>query len=157
MSPQRIQRKRTKGWRMPEGAVYVGRGTKWGNPFKVGDAQVRMPALDGGKWEHEGRLHKTSGQSHAFFHPAPLGEPMPVTWHHVQDATAEQCVRLFAERIGFADLNHGAYQVPEHAAFRAAVRDDLAGRDLACWCPLDQPCHADVLLELANPTTKETC
>ena len=27
---------------------------------------------------------------------------------------------------------------------------DLAGRDLACWCPLDQPCHADVLLELAN-------
>lgn len=28
----------------------------------------------------------------------------------------------------------------------------LAGRDLACWCPLDQHCHADVLLELANPT-----
>jgi hypothetical protein len=31
-----------------------------------------------------------------------------------------------------------------------AVRRDLAGHDLACWCPLDQPCHADVLLELAN-------
>ena len=30
------------------------------------------------------------------------------------------------------------------------IRYDLAGRDLACWCPLDQPCHADVLLELAN-------
>lgn len=27
---------------------------------------------------------------------------------------------------------------------------DLAGKNLACWCPLDQPCHADVLLELAN-------
>jgi hypothetical protein len=26
----------------------------------------------------------------------------------------------------------------------------VAGRDLACSCPLDQPCHADVLLELAN-------
>ena len=26
----------------------------------------------------------------------------------------------------------------------------LRGRDLACWCPLGQPCHADVLLELAN-------
>lgn len=36
MSPQRIQRKRTKGWRMPEGTVYVGRPTKWGNPFRVG-------------------------------------------------------------------------------------------------------------------------
>jgi hypothetical protein len=32
-----------------------------------------------------------------------------------------------------------------------AVRRDLAGHDLACWCPLDQPCHADVLLEFANP------
>lgn len=31
------------------------------------------------------------------------------------------------------------------------VRAELAGHDLACWCPLDQPCHADVLLELANP------
>lgn len=27
---------------------------------------------------------------------------------------------------------------------------ELRGKDLACWCPLDQPCHADVLLEIAN-------
>jgi hypothetical protein len=27
---------------------------------------------------------------------------------------------------------------------------DLRGKNLACWCPLDAPCHADVLLELAN-------
>jgi hypothetical protein len=26
----------------------------------------------------------------------------------------------------------------------------LRGKNLACWCALDQPCHADVLLELAN-------
>lgn len=30
------------------------------------------------------------------------------------------------------------------------IQDELAGKNLACWCPLDQPCHADVLLELAN-------
>jgi hypothetical protein len=30
------------------------------------------------------------------------------------------------------------------------AREDLAGRDLACWCPLDEPCHADVLLDFAN-------
>lgn len=35
MQPQRIQRKRTKGWKMPEGAVYVGRPSKWGNPYQV--------------------------------------------------------------------------------------------------------------------------
>lgn len=32
----------------------------------------------------------------------------------------------------------------------ADVRRELAGRDLACWCPTDGPCHADVLLEVAN-------
>lgn len=30
------------------------------------------------------------------------------------------------------------------------VRRELRGKNLACWCPLDQPCHADVLLEMAN-------
>ena len=29
------------------------------------------------------------------------------------------------------------------------VRRELAGRDLACWCPLDERCHADVLLRIA--------
>ncbi len=32
----RIQRKRTRGWKAPEGAVYVGRPTEWGNPWTVG-------------------------------------------------------------------------------------------------------------------------
>ncbi len=27
---------------------------------------------------------------------------------------------------------------------------ELRGKDLACWCKPDQPCHADVLLEIAN-------
>lgn len=31
--PIRIQRRRTKGWRMPKGAIYVGRPTLFGNPF----------------------------------------------------------------------------------------------------------------------------
>jgi hypothetical protein len=30
------------------------------------------------------------------------------------------------------------------------VRSELRGRDLACYCPLDEPCHADVLIEVAN-------
>jgi Domain of unknown function (DUF4326) len=30
------------------------------------------------------------------------------------------------------------------------IQSVLRGRDLACWCPLDQPCHADVLIEIAN-------
>lgn len=34
-------------------------------------------------------------------------------------------------------------------ALRGAL-PELRGKNLACWCALDQPCHADVLLELAN-------
>lgn len=43
--------------------------------------------------------------------------------------------------------------------YREALMDDptsgerlqsLRGKDLVCWCRLDQPCHADVLLELGN-------
>jgi len=33
--PERIQRRRTKGWRMPDNTIYVGRGSKWGNHFTV--------------------------------------------------------------------------------------------------------------------------
>ncbi len=35
--PKRIQRKRTKGWRMPENTVFVGRPGRFGNPFRVAD------------------------------------------------------------------------------------------------------------------------
>jgi hypothetical protein len=138
MSPTRIQRRRTKGWHAPDGAVYVGRGTRWGNPYRLGDTQVRMPGIDGSEWQHEGRLGKTSGQRHAFVHP-----DRSMTWHLVQDATAEQVVELY--RRWLADR-------PELAA---AARDELAGRDLMCWCPLPEPgqpdhCHAAVLISLAN-------
>lgn len=48
----------------------------------------------------------------------------------------------------------GAYRAfvehPVGARFRADVIAELRGKDLACWCPLDQPCYADVLLEIAR-------
>lgn len=97
--PQRIQRQRTKGWKMPEGAIYVGRPTQWGNPFKVGS--------------HCGRRCR------------------------------EQIVASY--RYEIVQKNGG---VVGFNRFWAAEK--LRGKDLACWCPLDQPCHADVLLELAN-------
>lgn len=144
--PERIQRKRTKGWRKPEGAIYVGRGTKWGNPFVLGAAQVRMPARDGSDWEYEGRLHKTSGERH-FYCTGTDAHGMPVgTWHQAEDATATQCVELFRDYVtgNPARLNY------QHKPMVKEIRDQLAGKDLMCWCPLDQPCHADMLLEIAN-------
>jgi len=40
--------------------------------------------------------------------------------------------------------------VERNAVLVEDAREKLRGKDLACWCPLGQPCHADILLELAN-------
>lgn len=108
MSPQRIQRKRDKGWRMPEGAVYVGRPTKWGNPFVVG------------------------GLLSDYLSGAPRSQIV---------ADAKQAFDLYDLHTG----PMGSYELDVDE-----VRKILVGKDLACWCPLDQPCHADVLLRIAN-------
>ncbi len=88
--PKRIQRKREKGWRMPEGAVYVGRPGIFGNPFSTAE-EFR-------EW--------------------------------ICCVASLTLTREWQECLD---------RIPE-----------LRGKDLACWCPLDQPCHADVLIELAN-------
>jgi Domain of unknown function (DUF4326) len=105
VTAQRIQRKRTKGWRMPANTVSVCRPGKWGNPFTIGSI--------GFKFEGGGAV---------FYRGA--------------GATAENVVSLYRERIA--------------PKLRDTARVELAGKNLACWCLLDQPCHADVLLEMAN-------
>lgn len=143
--PERIRRRRTAGWRMPEGAVYVGRGTKWGNPFIVGKALVRAPAENGAAWAYEGRLHATPG-TRTFFCTGTDDIGMPVGfWHDVRHATVEECVTMFRHRFERTDPSNVGVGLPLDV-----VRAELAGRDLACWCPPDGPCHVDVLLELAN-------
>jgi hypothetical protein len=94
------------GWRMPPGAVYVGRPTRWGNPFRPGHADQ---ALSGDGWVVKSiGIAGTEGRAEA--------------------------VAAFRDWIATVDIDFS----------------ELRGRDLACWCALDQPCHADVLLELAN-------
>jgi hypothetical protein len=53
----------------------------------------------------------------------------------------EACIAMFRKQ---ALLPEGGY------IYRERVVKHLRGKDLACFCPLDQPCHADVLLEIAN-------
>jgi hypothetical protein len=44
--PERIQLKRTRGWRLPENAVSVARPTRWGNPFTIAGAIEHEYAAD---------------------------------------------------------------------------------------------------------------
>ena len=55
MSAKRIQLRRTKGWRKPEGAVVVARPTKWGNPWHIGPSTTRAEAVESYRRWLEGR------------------------------------------------------------------------------------------------------
>lgn len=52
------------------------------------------------------------------------------------DGDAEECVRKFELTLG--------------QIMKEDIKKHLRGKNLACWCPLDKPCHADVLLKIAN-------
>ena len=116
--PKRIQRHRTKGWRMPEGAIYVGRPTIWGNPYRV----IRQG--------------KTTWEVYAFEESSPTASFVSRTGVEARAFAVERLLCLIDN-----------YLDPWGAD---RIRNELAGSDLACWCPLGQPCHADVLLEIAN-------
>ncbi len=50
-----------------------------------------------------------------------------------------------------AEKSIALYRQYAHEAFNLRdLRACLRGKNLACWCRLGQPCHADVLLEMAN-------
>ncbi len=152
--PVRIQRKRIRGWRKPDNAVIVDRTSKWGNPFRFNSPRrglARVPAINGDPWEYEGRI-SAPGADHAYHHPdGPNGEPGKITRHKVRLLTRAECVELYRQAL-FTGKPRRLWH-DRHCTMRITpddVRAELAGKDLVCFCALNQLCHADVLLEVAN-------
>lgn len=130
--PQRIQRRRIKGWRMPEGAVYVGRGSKWGNPFgPLGTnlALARVPAAihAGRDWEFEDRI-SADGMLHPYFHPD--GRITDCQSRYLTAAESVECYRAYLAGGGWP-LNW----TPREAAELRSALPDLAGRDISLLVP----------------------
>lgn len=133
VGPLRVQQRRTKGWRKPEGAVAVGRGTKWGNPFRIGSFKESPRGL---RWWCVTGWRESRSYIGTQQHARQIAADMFRDWTQT---------KTLLERDWHWAL------IRRHAAIREALAArDLAGKDLMCWCPLDQPCHADVLLDLAN-------
>jgi protein gp37 len=81
------------------------------------------------------------------------------TWNPITGCSVVSpgCANCYAMRLAGGRLKHHPSRAGLFKQFtaretwlRIAAHQELRGKDLACWCPLDQPCHADVLLELAN-------
>lgn len=127
--PVRIQLRRTKGWRMPPNTVKVCRPSVLGNPFKV---------VESGRWLDTGKP-AFSGR-----HDWEVNYPM----FRTKDEAAKHAVTKYR-----AQLEDYRMMFPEVVN---AQLQSIRGKNLACWCALDAPCHADVLLELANVDQVQT-
>jgi|JI10StandDraft_1071094.scaffolds.fasta_scaffold780101_1 hypothetical protein len=66
--------------------------------------------------------------------------------HYIAVPTVEDAVQCFREMM----ISDGETS----EALRKRL-PELRGKNLACWCRLDQPCHADILLSLANDSNSE--
>lgn len=125
--PKRIQRRRVKGWRMPEGAVSVTRPLFWGNPFRVG---------------HHYKRGGIPRMGLTFTYMEAYEGHQDATYTTIQ--TLDESLEWYMWYVGtWSEL------------MLSRLRKELAGKDLACWCKEGATCHADILLELANasPTT----
>ena len=88
---KRFQRKRTRGWKKPDNSVYVGRPTKFGNPYKLS-----------------------------------------------KNLTREEAVGNFE------------IYLRNNTELLIAVKEELCGKDLLCWCRKDELCHADIIIKICN-------
>jgi hypothetical protein len=129
MMPKRVQMSRQKPWRADNpDAVIVARPTMFGNPYTIAMMTEQIAKVKA----------------------VPTTTPTELLIDLQPRALAVEAFR--------ADLTYGPdsrwwWFGPHMAIIRIKgelQRGTLAGVDLAYWCPLDQPCHADVLIEIAN-------
>ncbi len=119
--PERIQLRRSRSWRLPDGAVHVARPGRFGNPILVADVAAQFPSLN--------RRQVATLVVRDFETLARRGTLSIPNWRR-------------------ADGQRGPITWTYPSVDE--IRERLAGRDLACWCAIGDVCHADPLLFLAN-------
>ena len=94
----------------------------WGNPFAV----TRSSEFHGlpGSWF-------VRGEDGSIHHPV----------DDTQTSARQKAVELYAAQV---------LEQPDSRVSVEMIRAELAGHDLVCWCPRDEPCHADFLVSIAN-------
>jgi len=135
--PVRVQRSRQHKQVSPNGLpiAYVGRGTRWGNPF-------RLVQYSDGKWSV-----KTDGSER--------GKELLIKHCHAvyetKNAAAIDAINCY--NFWLLPDTHREGSMSDFYQSLAQIDDaviSLKGKNLSCWCKLNEKCHADLLLELAN-------
>lgn len=124
MNPIRIQRKRVKGWKKPEGCINVSRPSKYSNPYKLSGDMI----------------YGYAGHRRTILNP----------WIFIEVVGAitanERLIKLFEDWVNGSeehDIITCPYTIED-------IKRELKGRNLMCFCKEGEICHADVLLKIAN-------
>ncbi len=105
-TPQRVQRSRAKGSKTPPNTRYIGRPTKWGNPYRVKKPTTVLTV------EQRFSLH------------------LPLC------SDRAEAVKKYEWWLG------------RRLAIDPTFLEPLRQYDyLSCWCPIDEPCHVDVVIK----------
>lgn len=118
--PDRIQRKRTPGWKNPPNTLYCGRGSKYGNPVKSIANEIFIDISYLGieqKW--------------AYYSDGDIDDVLFI-YNHLLNGTK------FSNR----HLKYWSYHF-SYINFKYLLKYD----HLSCWCPLDKPCHVDIIIK----------
>jgi hypothetical protein len=118
--PQRIQRKRTKGWKQPENTCYCGRGSKWGNLFTVG-----RPLYSWGK-----ALLTVAVCKH------------PNAYIEIFNSDLFAGITTLEKSLEYYELWLDMQIKNKSLDLIELLKYDY----LSCWCPLDKKCHVDILI-----------
>lgn len=136
---------------MPENTIRVGPGTAWANPFRYrdrGTGLVRYRPDRPDQFEFEGRI-SSPGMSHPYFGPDGTVVDFQVRW-----ATKPEIVELLRRTLTEPDRGMLSAYPPRQGRFTRYriedIRAHLAGKNLACSCPQDVPCHADLLMRIVD-------
>jgi hypothetical protein len=83
--------------------------------------------------------------------PGKWGNPFSVLPGQEPGARVGRYVAMPSRAAAVAAYRRWVQEDPAGRALLEEAKRELRGRNLACWCSLDGPCHAEVLLELVNP------
>ncbi len=152
--PIRIQRKREAGWRMPAGAIYIGRPTPFEN-WIIAGKPVRGDTSDA-KRSAGFKFRDIFPACTAQFHIGhEIARADAAEWFHrwlIDGDDPSEFIPVWPTYT--AEAGYDGMVIPALARVRQFILHQaplqLAGRDLACWCPLDEPCHVDTVLAVAN-------
>lgn len=121
---KRVQRKRTKGYKLPTNTVSVCRPTKWGNPMMIEGDTIFIDA---------GYRRKILGK-----------------WVILKEnANIDDMLNLYEKIVRGDKFNNLDLQYWSNK-FKIYDLNELKGKNLACFCPLNKKCHADILIKIID-------